>query len=504
MIRLTTQTTIGRNVANELGWRELMAQPGEPYLGRLPQRGTTLTALWHISDIHLCDAESPGRQEYLDRYSDPDSPHRDLLGDIGTYRPQEAFTAHVALSAFGTVNAVRAGPVTDRPIDAVLVTGDIIDNAQVNELDWYISLLRGGRLEPWSGSANRSCWVGASDARWWDDRYWHPDGPALGHGLDRPSRVYGFPQIPGLIEAGREALNAPGVDMAVVSVHGNHDGLLQGTVCPDERLRALLLGDQRIVGLAAQDDPAVILESIAGIGPARYLAPGSHIPIIPDGSRAALDPGDFAQALQLPGTNYWGADVGEMRLIVLDTVNPHGGWQGSIDQEQFAWLKAELESLSNQYAIIASHHPSAAMINDYAPEGADLRILGDEVVALLNTQPRVVAWLAGHVHHHSSTWHQGSRGGFWEITTASLIDWPQQARTIEFVREKEHVAIVSTVVDHGAPIDWRHGDLREYPTIAAISRALAANDYRLRQGELRSFLQESWPAARNAIWRVPI
>lgn len=503
-MKLTTQRTIGRNVPDELGWRELLSQPGEPYCGELPRSGATLAALWHVSDIHLCDAESPGRQEYLDRYSDPDSPYRDVLGDIGTYRPQEAFTAHVALSAFSVVNAVRNGPVTDRAIDAAVVTGDIIDNAQVNELDWYLTLLRGGRLEPWSGSADRSCWVGASDARWWDDRYWHPDGPALGHGYDRPSRMYGFPQISGLIDAARVALTSPGLEISVFSVHGNHDGLLQGTVCPDERLRALLLGDRRIIGLAAQDDPTVILESIAGIGPARYLAPGSQIPVTPDERRAALNPGDFAHAMQLPGKNYWAADVGEIRLLALDTVNPHGGWQGSIDEEQRAWLEGELRSISEQYVVIASHHPSPAMINDYAPEGAGRRILGEEVVELLTRQPRVIAWLAGHVHHHSATWHQGPTGGFWEITTASLIDWPQQARIVEFVREPTSVAIASTVVDHSAPIDWRHADLRDYSTIAAISRVLAANDYRLRQGELRSLLLESWPEARNAIWRVPI
>ena len=40
--------------------------------------------MWHLSDLHLCDSESTARLEYLDRYSDPDSPYRETLGDIGT------------------------------------------------------------------------------------------------------------------------------------------------------------------------------------------------------------------------------------------------------------------------------------------------------------------------------------------------------------------------------------------------------------------------------------
>ena len=57
---------------NALGWRDLKKVSGEGHLGNLPQ-GETLVVFGHLSDLHVCDAESPSRIEYLDRYSDPDS-----------------------------------------------------------------------------------------------------------------------------------------------------------------------------------------------------------------------------------------------------------------------------------------------------------------------------------------------------------------------------------------------------------------------------------------------
>ena len=118
------------------------------------------------------------------------------------------------------------------------------------------------------------------------------------------------------------------------------------------------------------------------------------------------------------------------------------------------------------------------------------------------------AGLAGHVHHHATLWHGREAGipeggsGFWEITTSSLIDWPQQGRILEFIREQDSLAIVSTVVDHRAPASRATNDLGSVTNLASISRALAANDYRLRGEALRGLTLESSPAVRNTVWRV--
>ena len=204
---------------------------------------------------------------------------------------------------------------------------------------------------------------------------------------------------------------------------------------------------------------------------------------------------------------YFALDVGAIRLIALDTVNPHGGWQGSIDESQYAWLVAQLEEAADRHVVIASHHPSFTLTNDYAPEGAEARMLGSEIVVTLLEHRNVIAWIAGHVHFHAAVRHGDEDRGLWEITTSSLIDWPQQGRILEFVRvtdgERPEIAIISTVVDHGAPVTWSADGLEDAATIASVSRTLAANDYRTRGDSLRGRHLDAEPQVRNVVWRVP-
>lgn len=506
---VTTEGTIVRGPLGPGGWRDLEPAAGEAHQGSVPT-GEPLACLWHLSDLHVCDAESPARQEYLDRHADPDSPYRQELGDVGTYRPQEILTAQVAVAMVQTVNAHLNGPLTGIGVDGVVITGDLTDNAQGNELHWYQQIVTGGVVSPRSGDPDRSSWVGSAQAPW-DERYWHPDGPPAPESADLPTRCYGYPVIPGLVEAARRDLHSPGLAVPWISVPGNHDGLLQGTVPVDDRLQALATGGERVTDLPVGMDPRLTREAIPGTGPARYLddhtSPRTQIPADP--GRALLQPGDFAARTrgEAGGPDYFATDLGALRILVLDTVNPHGGWQGSIDQVQRDWLREQLQAAADRYVVVASHHPSPSMSNDWAPPGAGGRILGPEVVDLLLQHRQVIAWLAGHIHAHGVIVHEGTDHSFVELTTASLIDWPQQGRILEFLRTnidgRPCIAICSTVMNHLAPLDWRVGDLDDHRRLASISRALAANDYQLRDGSIRSLILESFPQARNNIWLVP-
>lgn len=495
----TLRSRIEKGPADALGWRNLERVPGEPHIEPAPD-GEVLGCLWHLSDLHLCDAESPARIEYLDRYADPDSPYAAVIGEVGTYRPQEILTAQVAVAMVETVNRITRGPVTRADIDAVLITGDVTDNCQQNELGWYRTLIDGGRIEPGSGG-EASTWCGVSDPTTWDEHYWHPDGPPPGIDEDRPTRLFGYPHVPGLIEAARRPLTSPGLDYDVLSVHGNHDALLQGTVVPDPVLRALAVGDSAPTGLPAGFDPRGIAPAVAADGPAAYPDPtdAPSRPITADPRRDFVHPGDFARAAGRE-RNYWTHDVGKLRLICLDTVNPHGGWQGSLGEQQFAWLRSELEASTGRFVVITSHHPSPTMTNGYSPDG-EKRFLGGEVVALLAEYPQVLIWVAGHVHFNAAIEHETPAGGFWEITTASLIDWPQQGRILEFIRVGSDVAIVSTVVDHDSPVAW-DGTSFKVRDMAGISRLLAANDYQRRDPSPLNELRAGSPEVRNTIWWV--
>jgi hypothetical protein len=181
------------------------------------------------------------------------------------------------------------------------------------------------------------------------------------------------------------------------------------------------------------------------------------------------------------GTAYYAFDAGLVRCVVIDTVNPHGGWQGSLDETQFGWLASELAACAGRPAVLFSHHPLETLVNDNRPPGADRRILADELADLLLSHSCVIAWVNGHTHVHSITAvrAQDSPGGFWQVTTASHIDWPQQARIIELLDTGTGLALCCTVLDSAAPAGFTGSASPD--DLAALGRELAANDWQVRE-----------------------
>ena len=213
---MTTRRTLRGGAPGVGGYRALQAAPGEQHSHRRdladpPERdGQVLLTVAHLSDLHLCDAQSPARAELLDRWADPDSPVREQLEEVGTYRAQELLTAQVAEAMVRAVNEVQCGPVGAAPLDLAIVTGDNTDNAQANELSWYLAVLEGGPVRPDSGDLTR--WEGVADAQVEDERFWHPETEHT----DVPRERYGFPRVPGLLDAAR-ALRRDRPARAVVS-----------------------------------------------------------------------------------------------------------------------------------------------------------------------------------------------------------------------------------------------------------------------------------------------
>jgi hypothetical protein len=85
------------------------------------------------------------------------------------------------------------------------------------------------------------------------------------------------------------------------------------------------------------------------------------------------------------------------------------------------------------------------------------------------------------------------RGGFWEINTASHIDWPQQSRVIDIVDNQDgSLSIWATIIDHAAPAEPggapapRDGQAQSGEAVArlaSISRELSFNDPHGSTGE---------------------
>jgi len=80
--------------------------------------------------------------------------------------------------------------------------------------------------------------------------------------------------------------------------------------------------------------------------------------------------------------------------------------------------------------------------------------------------------------HAVSAVTDGSGAGFWQITTASHIDWPQQARIVEFLATPSGLAIGCTVIDSSAATTYQGS--ADPADLAALARELAANDWQVR------------------------
>src|SRR5699024_4404148 len=158
----------------------------------------------------------------------------------------------------------------------------------------------------------------------------------------------------------------------------------------------------------------------------------------------------------------------------LDTCNHTAGDGGAMGPRQTAWLEAELARHHTRWrdssgrpvdgdgpdrlVVLVSHHNSWTMANhrddEYDPGP---RTLGPDLVDLLDRFPNVVLWLNGHSHEHRIVPNRrttpgggpaGDGDGWWEVNTASAIDFAQQGRTVElFDNADGTISILVTVLD---------------------------------------------------------
>jgi len=391
-------------------WRDpdgdgfLAPAPGEPLRDRVelgpavaPTR--TLATLAVLTDVHVRDEESPARVAFLDRLGGPFS---------STFRPQEALSAQVLDAAVRSVNAARP--------DAVLVTGDLVDNAQANELALARTVLDGGRARPDSGAHGYDGVQAATDP---DPAYYRPD-------VDPPRHR-------GLLAAAQRAFAATGLRAPWYAVPGNHDLLVAGEIARTPSTAAVAVGGERLVQPDAGLDvprsedaltPQLVDSALSG------GLPGTTARVAPDPGRRELTPDEAIAGLRAAsGHGGTGArmdyafDVGRaVRVIVLDTVRRDVGSGGVLAPEQTRWLGARLAAAGARRVVVVSHQPLTKV------EG------GDRALALLDADPQVVAALAGDSHRNRIVARHAPGGGYWLVQTAALADYPQQARVLR-VRE---------------------------------------------------------------------
>lgn len=332
-----------------------------------PRDPASVFYLLHLTDLQVVDEESPALTETNDF----------AMGDTifqGSYRPQSPYLLHTADAIIQTARKIAE---KTRDFDLAVNTGDLAELAQANELNWVLTLMNGGRIDPDSG--------------------------------DKVDLIKGPKNDP------NDGFVAKGLGAPWLSVIGNHDMLVQGNF-PQEFIEHIN-HDQIFSSLARSFGQLGITIPNRSIADAKrggietYVALNkplvlSEVPsrtdffeafnqyfqnlqakkITADPNRKTLDRCEFIRAHRashgtpkghgfsennlneetkcLGNYAYTSKDNPVLRIITLDTNKTHGGAEGAVEFETVDFLKKQLK-LAEEYrqlVIVLSHHASDSLL----------------------------------------------------------------------------------------------------------------------------------------------
>jgi metallophosphoesterase (TIGR03767 family) len=505
------------------------------------KRRASLSYFGQITDFQLADEESPARVEFAD--DDPSGqagsawrPQEAMVAHSVEASIRQM--NHFLVSPVPQRRGVRA------PLDLAVMTGDLADNQQRNETDWVLRLLEGGTIDPSSGTGNLSghpctkqttrdidnpsAYTGVQD---YDDYFPTPDY----YDPDQPfgSTFGDWPTYKGLMDRAQVPFQAEGLRVPSYVLFGNHDGLVQGNedaIAPYERVATGCL--KPLAPAPGSNNPFDAITP-AGIEALLNTDPSKVMRVPPDERRQFVDKEQFKQIFVAGQADHHGfafVDQAELtashraasyyawspkpglRFIALDTVSEGGNTadfsDGNLDDPQFRWLERELDAATRNGELVVAfgHHATQSMdartadelaapctvddqhahdVNpgcDRDPRPSTPLHDGADLAALFLERPHVVAYVAGHSHDNRvRPVARATGGGFWEIKSPAISDWPPQHRLIEMMDNRDGtLSIFATMLDHDspsrAPDSGTQARRMTTSTLASIGRTLTWND----------------------------
>jgi metallophosphoesterase (TIGR03767 family) len=455
------------------------------------------------------------------------------------------------------LNAVLTGDLADNAqrnetewVVRLLEGGTVNPNSGSSNVDadydpFCRAQVAAGRLDP----AEAPRYTGVQD---YDDYFESP----IFYDPERPRGIYaqrGWPVYPGLMDEGQKPFQAEGLRVPSYVLFGNHDNLVQGNEDAIQPYETVATGCVKP------------LSPLPGVTrPLENLNPDALQPLATDPTKTVVVPPDpnrrFVDRPQFRELHRTGRQADEhgfsfidpaelsasagaasyysfspkrgIRYISIDTIADAGNTadqsDGNVDDPQWRWLERELEAASerNELIVAFGHHATGSMdastpdelaarcttndshghdVNpgcDRDPRQSTPLHDGADLAALFNQHPRVIAYVAGHSHEARVAPVTREGGGFWEIKSPAVVDWPAQHRLIEVMDNRDGtLSMFGTLLDHDgpatAPASGTSAAGLDPEVLASIGRAISYNDPQAGPGVDGEVGPEGAPTDRN-------
>lgn len=218
-----------------------------------------------------------------------------------------------------------------------------------------------------------------------------------------------------VIDAGTmEDFTPAGLDVPWYAAVGNHDVEYQGTLNSVSMTKSII-GD--ISDLSRLPYTVDLFNTSATLPPWHGFGNQPASSLEHSYGYYSFNPADYIHCIVLDTAIY----NLEGRLPV-ETLS-----YGVLDKVQYKWMVNEIESNSDRICIIFSHHTP---LGSFA--AGKSQITASKLMKTLCSYENVVAHVNGHTHVNKidAITYDGLLGGYWNINTGSIIEWPQEWRNI--------------------------------------------------------------------------